>query len=476
MNRGKTIVIPCIVSLLAACAVGPDYRQPEVTAPDHFVMQDVFNKLADEQQKEQTKNKDSLPVNWWEGFSDPILTQLVEEALKNNYGISSAVARLTIAKERLNLVDSRDEIQANLGLDADMFYHDETRSDDDAAGGNIFSTFSFAWPLDVFGQNDKEIEAALAELEGANAELRGTILSVSANIASEYLRMRGNEQQLFLLEESVALQEKTLSIVQSRYDAGLAPELDLKRAEASVASLQADIPPLKESLINSRNNIAVLAGRFPGAYNDLLTQEESGIPTYQGRIPHLVPLEVLKLRPDVRQAEAELKRAVAEIGVAKAEFYPVFQLTKQISIGGSGISGEPTVGLFIDSIGILIQQFVLDGGARRARLNIAKAQAEEALADYRQTLLDAVEEVEKSLAALESSLDRQRSLAKAVEASERSFHQAEILYRQGLTSFLDVVDAQRVLASARQQLASAKTHFASQIANLFRVLGTEVRS
>jgi len=127
------------------------------------------------------------------------------------------------------------------------------------------------------------------------------------------------------------------------------------------------------------------------------------------------------------------------------------------------------------SISTLIQQFVADGGARRANLDITKSRAEEALASYRQILLDAAEEVEITLSALRSSLNRQKSLKKAVRASERSFYQAEALYKQGLTSFIDVVDAQRVLASVQQQLASARTDYATQVANLFLVLGTEIK-
>ncbi len=182
------------------------------------------------------------------------------------------------------------------------------------------------------------------------------------------------------------------------------------------------------------------------------------------------------MRPDVHQAEARLKQTVAQIGVAYTEWYPLTRLMQQISIGGSGVSSEPAVGILIGSIRGLIEQVVTDGGARQANLGIAKAQAEEALANYRQTLLDAIEEVESTLAALESLQNRQSSLAKEVQASDRSFYQAESLYRQGLTSFLDVVDAQRELAQAQQQLAATNTNYVSQIARLFRVLGTEINS
>ncbi len=474
MQVAKTIIPLGFYIILSSCAVGPEYVPPEIDAPEQFVSQNVLNDIAEQTKEIQVDATEALPKNWWQGFNDPILDQLVEQALNENYAITRSVTRLKQSIARLRLVDSRDAIQTSVDLDTGTQGRVEIGDEDDSsASADLFGTFSLAWPMDLSGRVNRQLAAAYTTVEGASAALRGTILAVSAEVASEYLRFRGNQRQLALLEESVKLQEQTLAIVQSRYNAGLAPELDLKRAEAAVASLSADIPPLEESLINSRNRLATLTGNFPGRYDELLI-EEKDIPTYQGTIPKMIPLEVLALRPDVRQAEADLKRAVAEIGVAKSAWYPSFQLTKQISIGTSGISGEPTIGLLVGSIGAIIQQVVNDSGARQAELDMAKAAADETLARYKETLIFAIEDVETSLAALESSLERQKSLSKAVEASDRSFFQATSLYQQGLTSFIDVVDAQRVLASAQQKLASAKTNFAAQIANLFHVLGTQV--
>src|SRR5690606_24844053 len=149
-------------------------------------------------------------------------------------------------------------------------------------------------------------------------------------VAAEYLRLRGNQRQLDLLKESIALQEKTLSIVRSRYEAGLSPELDLRRAETSVERLRADLPPLVESLAVSRHALATLTGRYPGAYEEIL-KEAAEVPRYQYQITAAVPLDVLRNRPDIRAAEAALKQAVAEIGVAEADFYPLFNIIGSVS-------------------------------------------------------------------------------------------------------------------------------------------------
>ncbi len=466
----RLILLPLFL-LFISCAVGPDYKPPELAAPEKFVLQEAFKKL--ESINRQKENKLQIHLNWWQGFPDPVLDALVYTGIENNYNIQVASASLKEAKELLKLAGSRDALSAIASIDSNAAGELDVGDGSTDGNYNLSGTLGLVLPLDIFGSITRQEQAALARIEGRYAELQGTILDVSSDITGQYLRLRGNQRQLALLEQSVELQEKTLSIVNSRYNAGLSPELDVRRAEASVENLRADIPRLRESLVNSRNLIATLTGKYPGTYENLLSEIKE-IPEYSGPVPDIIPADVLSLRPDVQQAEATLKQSVAEVGVATAEFYPFFRLIGQISIGASGVNGDSIMNLLIGSLGALIEQVVTDGGARRANLNIAKARAELAMANYRQTLIDAMNEVEITLAALESSFDRQESLEKAVTASERSFYQAEILYTQGLTSFLDVVDAQRVLASAQQDLASAKTEYAFQIANLFRVLGTIV--
>jgi len=472
MTFARVIGLFLFIILITGCTVGPDYSPPDMGAPDNFVLQDVLNSIY--KGHGEKKHSGNVPVNWWEGFSDPTLNALVDKGLENNYRISSAAARLKEARAQFRLVASGDKPVTTASITPSLQGEKDLEGDKGTDfNSNILGSLGVVLPLDIFGQVKRQEEAANAMVESARASLRGTVLQVSSQIANQYLKLRGDQRQLTLLEQSVSLQEKTLSIVKSRYNAGLSPELDVRRAEASVETLKADIPPLKESLVNTRNNIATLTGKYPGAYEKLLGDEKE-IPEYNGAIPDLVPVKVLTLRPDVQQAEAELKRAVAGIGVAEAEYYPFFNFAANLSIGSAGLTGERMVNTIVGSIRALIEQVVSDGGERKANLQIAKARAEQSLAEYRQTLLDAAREVEETLSALESSSNRQESLEKAVKASKRSFHQAEILYAQGLTSFLDVVDAQRVLASVQQQLASARTDYSTQVATLFRVLGAGI--
>ncbi|MAZ04276.1 MAG: hypothetical protein CMN56_14180 [Sneathiella sp.] len=462
---------PCLFLIgaaLTACTVGPDYEAPEIGAPPQFVSQDVLKTLNEGHEYQ------GIAADWWTGFDDELLNTLVETGIEKNFEISATAARVKEAQARVKLAGAGDDLSADADLGADVEVRQDLGGDNDTTNARgVAAGLSVSLPVDVFGRTRREVEAARAGLEAAQADLRSIVLRVSSDIASEYLQLRGNQRQLELLRESVALQEKTLSIVRSRFESGLSPELDLRRAETSVENLRADIPPLEEQLLNSRNQLANLNGQFPGAYEETL-REQKQTPAYNNSIPQLIPLEVLSMRPDVQQAEANLKQAIANIGVAEADYYPTFRLTGALTIGATGVSAMPVTEMLIGSLAALIEQVLTDGGTRDANFEISKAQAEEALAVYEQVLRESSQEVETSLAAIQSSQRRQLSLENVVTSSRRSFSQAEALYQQGLISFLDVVDAQRVLANAEQALARERTNYAMQIAILFRTLGVNV--
>lgn len=455
-----------MLTFLAGCVVGPNYEKPQSKAPDAFVAQQVMDSLSDSGKE--------LSTNWWEGFEDDTLNTLVTQGLARNYQIKAAHAAVKQAKARVSLADSGDAFSISGGVDGDVQNRQSISNSSDRDTQGIGSVLGFALPLDIFGKTKRETQAAKANYEAAQFELRGIVLAVSADIVSQYLTLRGNQQQLVLLKESVTLQEKTLSLVRSRLSSGISPELDLQRAITSVENLRSRIPLLEQELQNSRNTLATLTGSYPGAYESLLKSNQS-IPDYQALIPTVLPIKVLGTRPDIHQAEADLKAAIEGIGIAKAEFYPQFDLSGSMTLGLNSVTGSPSTTTLISALGGTINQFITDGGAREAGLAIAKAQAEERLAEYEQALREAIAEVETVLVAIHTSKERQVALQKAVNSSQRSFKQAETLYQQGLISFLDVVDAQRVWADARQNLARERTTYSVSISELFNALGTDVQ-
>ncbi len=455
-----------VVLVLGACTVGPDYEPPEMAAPPAFLLSDVMAALND--------GKDDLtPVDqWWQGFNDAMLDQMITTGLEANYDIAEALAFVNAAQAQARAAGADFRPQA--GISAGPSGRDERPLDDlgdETSSASFDAGLDFAITPDLWGRGRREREAAISRLNAARARLRQVTLDTSVAIARNYLALRGNQRQLELLRESVALQEKTLKIVNARYQAGLAPELDVRRAETSVESLRASIPPLEQDLRSARNRLAVLAGAYPGLYEQALTPS-APVPDYGRAFPLSVPLDILNARPDVAEAEEILKEAVAGIGITAAAYYPQLTLQGQIGLGVSIASGGTDI--LIGALSALINQALTNGGERSASFDAAKANADAALARYALTLREAVEEVENALSAIKASRARQVSLGKAVAASARSFYQAEILYQRGLISFLNVVDAQRSLANAEQAMAREQTNYATLIADLFAALGTDV--
>lgn len=458
--------------MLSGCVVGPDYQAPAPTLPERFSAQDIMNAL-----QEQTATAPALSTYWWQGFNDPTLDTLVTLGLENSFSLAAATARVRASEARLGIISANTQPQ--LGGTARASTSRESQRNNTAGTPNTDSddgaslALNASLTLDIFGRNQRALEEGEAQFAAAQAALHSELLSVTTQIAQEYLSLRGNDRQLELLKESVALQSQTLAVVRARFNAGLAPELDLQRAKASVERLGARIPPLTERSRNARNRLATLTGYFPG-HHDALLATSSAIPTYRATIPLALPATVLSARPDVREAEAVLKQAVARIGIAEADFYPRLALAGDISL--SAASGMRADNVLFQSLSALIDQVLWSGGRRDAALAVSQAQAEEALANYQRVIRSASERVEMALTAIDASSKRTLALANSVAASQRSFAQAQTLYQLGLISFLDVVEAQRSLADDEQNLAAERTDYATDIARLFEALGTKMSS
>jgi NodT family efflux transporter outer membrane factor (OMF) lipoprotein len=466
------VVLPFV--FLSACAVTtPKLPSTETKPPEQFVAQDILQNLS------SVKDAGVAGVRWWEGFNDPVLNELVSTSIQNNFQIAAAAARVKEARALLELSEAGDSLLVELDAEVSGQKSDRDNNTSSSTGSNnardersALLGLGFTLPIDLAGRVENEVRAAAANLMAEQAGLRAQIIETSTAVAQEYLSLRGNQKQLAMLRESVELQEKTLAIVQARFESGLSPELDVRRAETSVENLRASIAPLQQALQDSRHRLATLSGQFPGAYEQLL-KPEGDLPEYGLGIPVSVPFQVIQARPDVQLMQARFAQAAADVGVAQADFYPSIELMANIQIGSTAINSNPATSILIGSLAALLNQVVYDGGARDARLNAAVARAEGALAEYEQVLRVVTQEVENSLTAIESSSSRQTALGKAVVSSKRSFEQADALYQLGLVSFLDVVDAQRVYANAEQALATEQTNYATLIAGLFRALGVQ---
>ncbi len=453
----------CLVLSGCLTSVGPDYRPPELATPE------AFSRSA------------ALPAGtektalWWRGYGDVQLAILVEDALAENLDIAAAEARLAEARALLGVARAEGGPSLDAGAEGggDAVLAGERRGDDESVTGAAEGSLLFSWTPDLFGGQRRQVEAAEAEVR-RRALLRDDLRrTTAAEVVRRYLEVRRDVTRLELIEASLELQRQTLGLVRQRFEVGLAAQLDVSRAEAQLAATQARRGPLQSDLAAAGAALAVLTGQAAGR---LALAAAEGIPRYLGGPQIGLPRDLLRARPDVQAAEAELARATAEIGVAEAELYPQLTIPGTLSASASGFGTGQVVEALIATLSAALDIPLFDSGGRRAQVAAAEARAQEALLVYRRTLLDALAEAETALAALVAAEQRRADLQSAVDASQVAFAQAEQLYTQGLVGFLDVLDAERTLLDNRQDLAEASGDVGLAVADLYSAVGAPVGS
>jgi len=410
-------------------------------------------------------------TRWWEGFEDPVLTELVETALARNLDIETARLRVREARAEVRVAGSR----LYPTLDGSASVGGDLRSGDDGteAEGAADALLGFNWDADLFGGLRAQRAALRAEAFRQEALRAAAALTVAADMTNLYVALRGAQLRFALAEDSLDLQQRTLQLVGERVDAGLATGLDRVRAEAAVAQLASELPPIRVEIERTKNAIAVLAGTLPGTVSARL-EPPRPVPVLE-RGPGIgVPADLLRRRPDMRAAEYAIAVTAAEVGVAQAALYPRLTIPGSIGIDVGGLGAGGIVTAVVGSLSAVLDVPLFDAGARRADIDAAEARARQALVAYRQTLLDAVEAVEAALIGHAGARDRAAALRDAVAANGEAAERARSLYTQGLAGFIDVLDAQRELTDSRLALAEAETVLAQEAIALYRAIGGPV--
>ena len=443
--------------LVAACAAGPDYRPP---APPPLEFSEAS---AAEVEPE------AFEAAWWEQFRDPTLDSLIERALGSDLDLQIAAAR--VAEARAIAAGARRERWPAVGLEvADDrrrmqqpgFTTERIDADSAQAGVAPF------WELDLFGRVRRGAEAAVADAEAAEAELRDAQVLVAAEVARNYLELRGAQKRLSVAIANRDAQAQTLELTRVRLELGRGSELDVASAEARLAQTEAGIPPLVVAENVAAHRLAVLLGLPPGALDHELEPREIE--------PHLTTLSIdspeslLRRRPDIRAAERALAAATARIGVAKADLFPRLTLSGFIGFiaGDADELGESTSRAW--SITPVLSWAGFDSGVR-ARLLAAEARADGALAAYERTVLRALEETDNALVAYAQSRRRLEAAIEQAAASRRAAELARIQYREGALDFLRLLDAERTVLEAEDQVASAETELNTAVVQIYRALG-----
>jgi len=330
--------------------------------------------------------------------------------------------------------------------------------------------FDAAWELDLFGGVRRAVEASNAQLGAAEYARRDVLVSVLAEVARNYIDARAYQERLAITRENVRAEQDILGLTRSRYENGIASDLDVEQANALLTATQAQLPALESGIAQAVHHLSVLLGEDPGAMIERMSGAKP-IPLTPPVVPVGVPSDLLRRRPDVERAERELAASTAEIGVVKADLFPKFSLT-----GVAGLESTSTGNLLeyasrYWTVGPTIQWKFFEGGRLRANVRVQEARAEQALDTYRQTVLIALEDTENALVAYAKEQARRRSLAQSVQSSQAAFRLSSELYRSGLVDFLNVLDTERNLYAAQDALVASTESVSLDLVQLYKALG-----
>lgn len=456
-------------AILAACAVGPDYRPSAPKAPAAWVSQG----------SDGLTDKASTPASWWASFNDSELDSLIERAVKSNLDLRVAEARLRQARA------VRGGSAADLwpAFSADASADRAKQSEHQPLIGSLplppsfpfeYSVyqagFDASWEIDVFGGKRRALEASTADWQAAIEARNDALVSLLAEVARNYVELRGTQQRLSIARRNLKLQEEELDLTRARLQGGIATDLDVTRSAALRDGVQAAIPPLETEQRAAIYALAVLLAKQPGELLDELSPP-AALPVAPPVIPIGLPSELLRRRPDVRRAERQLAAETARIGVAKSEWFPKFSLTGDIGDESTKTSNWFDAGSRFWSIGPSLQWNVFDFGRVRAQVRAQTAVQEAALANYQKAVLVSLQEAENAVTGYAQEQNRHRALAASLAENRRSLELAESLYDHGRVNFLDVLDARRALYEADDQLAVSDQGIALDLIALYKAMG-----
>jgi NodT family efflux transporter outer membrane factor (OMF) lipoprotein len=413
--------------------------------------------------------EDETLARWWATLNDALLTALEDRALKANLDVRKAEAK--IRQARALRYAAQTERQPTVTARGSAAGSRTGNQDGPAQVSQMYSAgIDASWEPDFYGRIRQTIEAYDADLGAAEESLRDVLVSLTAELALSYVDARSYQSQLAITRANLAKQEETLRLTQTRYETGLATELEVQQSRLTVESTKAGIPSLETSYQKSINRIAVLLGEKPGAVDAELAVVKP-VPVIPAEIAVGVPADLVRRRPDIRGAERQVAAQYARVGVATADLYPSFSLSGSIGLDALSIGDLFSPGALLMSAKGALQQTVFN--RRRIRENI---KAQDALLDqqvtaYESTVLTALEDVENALIAFGQEQVRRKSLAEAAAAAERTVTLSTELYTAGLKDFLDVLDAQRSLLTLQNQLAQSDAAITADLIRLYKALG-----
>ncbi len=469
-------ITSAIIFILVLFTVSPSYAKEAAAPSDRELIQGKWIEMANRYpipavSADRTSEPDPQMLSkWWESLNDELLVQLIGWALENNRDLASARSKVTEARAALGI--SKAALLPWLD-NTDYWYNSRTPVETGGAGKGIDIyrlAVDASWEIDIFGGKRQSIKAGAASLEAQYASLHAAWVSLSAEVALNYLTLRTLQERLLIAERNLRLQEETLEMLQSRVEAGLSDHLALNQSKYTLEQTKAEIPPIKKSIEEIKNSIAVLTGRVPGSLGEMLDVFRP-IPKPDGEMMVGIPANSIRQRPDIFAAERQLAAQIARKKSAKADLWPKFYL-----LGSIGTEALDSGSLFQGpnkaySFGPKITWPIFHGGAIRNNIKVQTARQEQYLAAYEQTVLKAVAEVRNALASGMEERERNEALRRGIDAAQTALDVANDKYLNGLTDFNNVINAQRALLVLSEACAVSDGQITSDTVRLFKALG-----
>ena len=453
-RRILSVLLPlCCVCLLlqAGCTVGPDYKPQDANAPANWV---------------GTKNAaspDTTLLEWWTEFNDVNLTSLIERAMKSNLDLRQAEERIRQARAASGVAGAGFWPTADVTGSA-------TRSGTGTKKSNLFKTgLDAAWELDIFGGTRRNIEAAEADIRASIEDRRDVLVTLVSELAINYVQLRGYQQEIIIAQNNLKAQQQSTEVVHKRYEGGFVSALDVANADARVATTMSQIPLIETSAQQTIYNISVLLGQEPASLLEELSPASS-IPLTPPEVPAGLPSDMLRRRPDIRRAEAQIHSAIAQIGVATADLFPKFNLAGDIGVSASKL-GDIRWNQRSWSFGPSASWEIFNAGRVSSNIEVQKALQQQAVLTYKKAVLTAIQDVENALIAYTNEQEHHKALIDAVAANRKAVDLATQLYVEGQTDFLSVLDAQRSLYNSEDSLVQSTRNLSTDLISLYKALG-----
>lgn len=446
-------------ALLSGCVVGPDYQRPFIALPAAW--------------SDAGKAAPSRPpelAEWWRRLNDPLLDELVAEAVAGNLDVAASKAK--IREARASYRQSAGTLFPSASGSGSASRNKSASSSSGA--GDTYSQFQAgfdaSWEVDLFGANRRGVEAARYGMDAAEEELRATLLTLVGDVTANYVEARGYQARIALARRTAASQNESAALTRTKLEAGAASAVDVANASGQAASTAAAIPELEAVYAQTVHRLSVLTGRPPAALTERLGKH-APIPRPKLPIPTGIPADVLLTRPDVRMAERQYAQATARIGQAEAARYPGVSLTGNIATSGLKLGDLGKSSSISWAFGPTLTVPVFNAGQLAAAVEVAQAQRDQSFIAYRASVLTALEDVENAIVALAQERIRNGRLASSVERYREAVTLSRSLYEAGSASFLDLLTAERSLYSAEDALIQSRVSITTSYIALNKALG-----